>query len=733
MSLKEKDFESMITKYNPILKKILLIDDEIIFANALQKKLLSLGYDIFTANSELEANESLQENEIQLILIDIDLEDEYGGIDSARRILTKENIPIVFQAAYFEKEDLTRVNNVSRYGILIKNSPDAILKSTIETAYQLFISTQRIKEFEAIASPATHPEEQINSMLNYMPDGIVIFDTSWRYIYANNSAIQLIGLPIEQILGKIYWEAFPEVIGTQFLEIPKEAMALQKPIEFDEYYPKYNVWVYIRCYPTPTGLTLIFQNITERKESEKKAKNISQFLNSIVENIPNMIFLKKAEDLKFVLFNQAGEKLLGFNRNDLIGKNDYDFFPKEQADFFTQKDRDVLNQKETIDIAEEFIDTPIGKRILHTKKLPLFGENGQVEYLLGISEDITEQKENQKRIQESIELYDRLTSTVPGALYDYVLHDDGRSQMVFISAKAMELFEVDPKEIMKDMNLIWNLFHPDDIERVQMESEYAVRNSDKFSTEARIITPSGKEKWIQITSRPNPIQKEGEPAIWSGFVIDITNRKQAEEKIKTLLGEKEILLREVHHRIKNNMLTITSLLFLQTESLRDKAAILALNDAISRIQSMVVLYDKLYRSSEFNELSVIEYLSPLIDEIVNNFPNYQIVQIEKQIDKFVLSTSLLFPIGIIINEILTNAMKYAFVNLEKGIIKVSALKKENNVYISIEDDGVGLPELNDESEGFGLQLVTMLAKQIRGKISLKNENGTKFALEFVVR
>ena len=130
---------------------------------------------------------------------------------------------------------------------------------------------------------------------------------------------------------------------------------------------------------------------------------------------------------------------------------------------------------------------------------------------------------------------------------------------------------------------------------------------------------------------------------------------------------------------------------------------------------------------------MIEYLSPLIDEIVNNFPNYQIVQIEKQIDKFVLSTSLLFPIGIIINEILTNAMKYAFVNLEKGIIKVSALKKENNVYISIEDDGVGLPELNDESEGFGLQLVSMLAKQIRGKVSLKNENGTKFALEFVVR
>ena len=69
-----------------------------------------------------------------------------------------------------------------------------------------------------MANPQTHPKEQINSMLNYIPDGIVILDTSWRYIYANNSAIQLIGLPIEQILGKIYWELFPEVIGTQFLE-----------------------------------------------------------------------------------------------------------------------------------------------------------------------------------------------------------------------------------------------------------------------------------------------------------------------------------------------------------------------------------------------------------------------------------------------------------------------------------------------------------------------------------
>ncbi len=478
---------------------------------------------------------------------------------------------------------------------------------------------------------------------------------------------------------------------------------------------------------------LFYQNITERKENEKKAKDASNFLNSIIENIPNMIFMKHANDLRFVLFNRAGENLLGYDRKDLLGKNDYDFFPKEQADFFTQKDRDVILQTEIVDISEEMIDTPKGTRILHTKKLPLFDENGKPEYLLGISEDITERKESEKKIRENIERYDRLTKTVPGALYDYVLHHDERSQMIFISSKCVEIFEIEAEEIMKDMSVIWAMTHPDDLERFSKENEYAARFGEHFNSEVRIITPSGKEKWVEMTSRPNPVDNPDEPVIWSGFVIDITNRKLAEEKIRTLLNEKELLLREVHHRIKNNMLTITSLLFLQTESLRDPAAISALNDAISRIQSMVVLYDKLYRSSEFNELSVLEYLSPLVDEIVNNFHNYQIVKIEKNIEDFVLPTATLFPIGIMINELLTNAMKYAFVGRSSGVLTVSASKKENQGFFSIQDDGIGMKESEESFTGFGLQLITMLAKQIRGKVHLQVKNGTKFTLEFGVK
>ena len=286
---------------------------------------------------------------------------------------------------------------------------------------------------------------------------------------------------------------------------------------------------------------------------------------------------------------------------------------------------------------------------------------------------------------------------------------------------------------MKDMGVIWKMIHPDDLERFLRENEETVRSGNHFNTEIRILPASGKEKWLQITSRPNPTNNPDEPVVWSGFVIDITYRKVAEEKIKTLLHEKELLLREVHHRIKNNMLTITSLLFLQTESLKDPAAISALNDAISRIQSMVLLYDKLYRSSDFNELSVLDYLSPLVDEIINNFPNYHIVTIEKVIENFLLPTSMLFPIGIMINELLTNAMKYAFVGRNKGLLTVSAAKVENRISFSIKDDGVGITDTEETSNGFGLQLVNMLVKQIRGKVSIKNENGTTFTLEFEMK
>lgn len=133
--------------------------------------------------------------------------------------------------------------------------------------------------------------------------------------------------------------------------------------------------------------------VRESLSVEEELRQSQHFLDSVVENIPNMIFVKSAKDLRFVRFNKAGEELLGYTQKQLMGKNDYDFFPKEEADFFTMKDRQVLEHKTVLDIPEESIQTPKGIRYLHTKKIPIFDKNGQAKYLLGISEDITDRKE----------------------------------------------------------------------------------------------------------------------------------------------------------------------------------------------------------------------------------------------------------------------------------------------------------------------------------------------------
>ncbi|HEY6321787.1 MAG TPA: diguanylate cyclase [Thermoanaerobaculia bacterium] len=143
-----------------------------------------------------------------------------------------------------------------------------------------------------------------------------------------------------------------------------------------------------------------FRDRTEERRAHEQLRQATAFLDSIVENIPHMIFVKDSRELRFVRLNRAGEELLGRDRSELIGKNDHDIFPREQAEFFTSKDREVLASGQVMDIAEEAIHTVVqGTRILHTKKIPLLNPQGLPEYLLGISEDITAWKEHEDKVR----------------------------------------------------------------------------------------------------------------------------------------------------------------------------------------------------------------------------------------------------------------------------------------------------------------------------------------------
>lgn len=202
--------------------------------------------------------------------------------------------------------------------------------------------------------------------------------------------------------------------------------------------------------------------------------------------------------------------------------------------------------------------------------------------------------------------------------------------------------------------------------------------------------------------------------------------------IQRLLAEKELLLKEIHHRIKNNMNTIYGLLVLQAAALTEPSAIRALEDAGHRVKSMMTLYDKLYRSSDFTELSATKYLSPLISEIISNFPNSASVKLVLDINDFPLSVMKIQPLGILLNELLTNIMKYAFIGRNDGLISVRVSLSENRVILSVADNGNGMPESINfkNSTGFGLVLVGEMTKQLEGTIEIARENGTCITLEF---
>ena len=217
---------------------------------------------------------------------------------------------------------------------------------------------------------------------------------------------------------------------------------------------------------------------------------------------------------------------------------------------------------------------------------------------------------------------------------------------------------------------------------------------------------------------------------------EVLERKKSEAIVSSLLNEKEYLMKEIQHRIKNHMAAVIGILDLHAATLHesDSKAINILLDTASRIRSMCILYDKLYRSQSLTSVSIKSYLESLADQLLSNFPNSSKVKLKKEIEDFMISAQISFALGIIINEILTNTMKYAFEGREAGNITVIALKRGDKAVIAIHDDGIGIPEDFNiaKSAGFGMSLIKMLTEQIGGTIDIQSSNGTKTTIIFPV-
>ena len=221
----------------------------------------------------------------------------------------------------------------------------------------------------------------------------------------------------------------------------------------------------------------------------------------------------------------------------------------------------------------------------------------------------------------------------------------------------------------------------------------------------------------------------GRPAIF-GISRDITERERKDLEVQRLLKEKNLLLHEVHHRIKNNMTLITSLLSLQASSMTDEQAIGALKDAESRVRAMVDIYDKLYRDTDYRAIGLRSYFTSLLNDLSRHYTTSARIRIDHDVDDGLLDTRVVFPLGIIVTELVTNALKYAFPGGRQGVIQVH-LKVEGAVLrLRVADDGVGMTgdERESHAHGFGMQLVGLLAQQISADTTLVATNGTVFTL-----
>ncbi|TGL56721.1 PAS domain S-box protein [Leptospira ognonensis] len=254
-----------------------------------------------------------------------------------------------------------------------------------------------------------------------------------------------------------------------------------------------------------------------------------------------------------------------------------------------------------------------------------------------------------------------------------------------------------------------------------------------YSLELQSERKDGSVRWMFVKGEAEYDMIGKMIGLW-GAVQDITKQKQVEEEITKQLTEKEILLKEVHHRIKNNLASVEGLLTLQSEETEIEEVKLALRESISRIQSIRLLYEKLLAGRDYQDIAIKDYLNSLLDSILLVFAGGKTVSIERRIDDFSLNSKKAITLGIIVNELITNIFNHAFTEKDHGNIRIDLVKDENRITFSIKDDGTGIvpKEVPSKSTGFGQLVIKMLAEQLKGTFRVENDFGTRSILKFEI-
>ncbi|MFT5861151.1 MAG: PAS domain S-box-containing protein [Flavobacteriaceae bacterium] len=463
--------------------------------------------------------------------------------------------------------------------------------------------------------------------------------------------------------------------------------------------------------------------ISEREKAEQNLIRIQKYTNSIIQSSLDMIIATDNED-NISEFNPAAESIFGYSKEEILGKDIKMLFSDEE---------EMAEVLETIKVDGSFASEIVNKKknnslfITYLSSSILKDDDGNVVGSMGVSRDITALKKAEEELKLSEErhraIYDQAYIGIAriAKIGRFLLVNERLCEMLGYTAEQMYIqtfydltLPVEVEESLKD----WDALLNGELDNFSKEQTYLHKNGNQVSTNVTVSL-------VRDT--------KGNPNYYVAVFEEITERKAQERALKESLAEKEILLKEVHHRVKNNMQVITSILNLQSAYITDEAALQMLKESQDRIKSMSLVHESLYQSKILSQVNFSEYVTNICKNLYHSYLRPQGgIHLQFDLDDVHLNLDTSIPCGLILNELMSNAMKYAFLGKSIGVITVGLKASNGRLILTVTDDGVGLTEdfVIEESDSLGLQLVSTLVMQIGGILTIQKREPTMFTIDF---
>ena len=479
------------------------------------------------------------------------------------------------------------------------------------------------------------------------------------------------------------------------------------------------------------GLT----RLSELESTEKLRKSEERY-RELVEGTDNLI-TKVDQYGNFTYVNYVGEILFGVAANTLVGMSAFEFMhPEDRKKTQSWLDESVGKKLFKSTIENRYVNQKTGEvsHLLWTIHF-VYDDKNQIKEVNGIAHNITERKKIEKALRKSERNLNRAQRITKTASWYY----NWGSETEEWSDECFKIFGLNKDDFPDNVvpeSLSSNFYaNPEDLEQLNIAAE---ENHDVYNYELKFTTVPINGH-VKIIHSHCEVERDNDGNILKVFGTDhdITEQEQAKEQIKASLKEKQILLDEIHHRVKNNMAVIISLLKLQSNKLEDNRMREILIESQSRVYAMSAVHETLHGSENLSEIDIKTYLSNITTSIFQTYnTNQGNVKLNSDIENLPININQAYPLGLVINELISNSLKYAFPDEKKGEIAVSMKKLEKEIELTISDNGIGISEelIWKDSDTLGLKLVqTLVENQLDGLIDLDRTNGTKFTIKFDIK